>query len=99
MAVCSATVSFCEGTNFLSDTQKFLLSKEKPEIKSVKVGKKTNLLFWRLVSFFLVCVALVLLFLKTQNNKHQEQWSRVHCENVCGNAREPNRQPKNNEFK
>ena len=54
MAVCPATVSFCEGTNFLSDTQKFLLSKEKPEIKSVKVGKKTNLLFWRLVSFFLV---------------------------------------------
>ena len=50
----SATVSFCEGSNFLSEIQKFTLSKENPEIKSIKVRKKANTLFWRLVSFFLV---------------------------------------------
>ena len=38
----------------MSDSQKFSLSKEKPDIKSVKVGTKANLLFWRVVSFFLV---------------------------------------------
>lgn len=50
----SATVSFCEETNFLSVIQKFKLSKENPEIKSIKVRKKANIFFWRLVSFFLV---------------------------------------------
>ena len=38
----------------MSDIQKFTLSKENPEIKSIKVRKKANILFWRLVSFFLV---------------------------------------------
>jgi hypothetical protein len=52
VAVCSATVSFCEGTNFLSDLQKFTLSKENPEIKSIKVRKKVNILFLAFGFFF-----------------------------------------------
>ena len=39
---------------FLANSLKFSLSKEKPEIKSVKVGTKGNLLLWRVFSFFLV---------------------------------------------
>jgi len=54
VAVCSATVLFCGGTNFLFDSQKFSLGEEKRGFKSVKVGATVNLLFWRVVSFFLV---------------------------------------------
>ena len=54
MAECSATVSFCGGSNFLSDSHKFSLTNDNPGIRSVKVETKLNLLLWRVVSFFLV---------------------------------------------
>ena len=38
----------------MSESQKSSLIKETPGIKSAEVGEKVNLLFWRVVSFFLV---------------------------------------------
>ena len=38
----------------MSDPQKSSMIKEKPDIKSAEVGEKVSLLFWRVVSFFLV---------------------------------------------